>query len=147
MAISRRKFLKAGTLVALSVGLPLEAAAEVLNPPHSLSGSIDALVNPVNGVSHLDMQAFSRCLRTNFSLSHANARSVTVKLVEVHDWLQNAATKTGRECFSLMFRGTDLARLQQNTYRVEHDSLGKFEMLLVPIGGKRVHYEAVFNRL
>lgn len=140
MAISRRKFLKGGTLVAICAGIPLTTAAEALNAPHSK-------LNSVNRFSHLDMNAFSRCLRTDFSLSHANATSTKVKLIEVHDWRPSSATKTGRECFSLIFRGSGFSQLKQNTYTVEHGSLGKFEMLLVPIGKNRGYYEAVFNRL
>jgi hypothetical protein len=147
MAISRRRFLKAGTLVALSAAVPLKAAAEVLDHPPSLSGLAGPTLNTVDAVSNLDMQAFSRHLRTDFLLSHARAGRAKVKLIEVHDWRSNATTKTGRECFSLIFRGSESAGLRQNTYAVEHDALGKFEMLLVPIGNKQGHYEAVFNRL
>lgn len=147
MAISRRKFLKAGTLIGLSAAVPLKAAAEVLDHPASLSGFAGPTLNSVDAVSNLDMQAFSRHLRTDFSLNHARAGRAKVKLIEVHDWRPKGTNKTGRECFSLIFRGSESAGLRQNTYSVEHDALGKFEMLLVPIGNKQGYYEAVFNRL
>lgn len=147
MAISRRKFLKAGTLVALSAAVPLKAAAEVLEHPPSLSGFDGRTLTTVDAGSKLDMLTFSGCLRTDFWLSHARAGRAKVKLVEVHDWRSNATTRTDRECFSLIFRGSESAGLRQDTYAVEHDALGKFEMLVVPIGNKQGHYEAVFNRL
>jgi hypothetical protein len=53
----------------------------------------------------------------------------------------------GRECFVLRFRGTET--LQQNTYTIEHEVLGRFELFLVPAGRnkKSVYYQAVINRL
>jgi len=53
-----------------------------------------------------------------------------------------------KECFSLIFKGSPATSLRQNSYRVEHDSLGKFRMLVVPVGNSKQNlYEAVFNRL
>jgi hypothetical protein len=47
----------------------------------------------------------------------------------------------------LKFRGAET--LRQNTYRIEHEVLGRFELFLVPAGKnkKGVYYQAVINRL
>jgi hypothetical protein len=147
MAISRRKFIKAGGIVALSAAVPLEAAAKVLDSSPRQRDLGNPTRHGLDAVSSLDMQAFSRQLQTSFLLSHPSAGVASVKLVKVHEWRPNTAPKNGRECFSLMFRGSESVGLRQNTYTVEHDALGKFEMLLVPIGNKQGYYEALFNRL
>ena len=49
--------------------------------------------------------------------------------------------------FSLVFVGPARFVLPQQTYRVEHDSLGELDLFLVPIGpnGGGMRYEAVFT--
>ena len=52
-------------------------------------------------------------------------------------------------CFSLIFRATADAPLDQRTYRVEHDLLGDFPLFLVPLGpcdDGRLELEAIVNR-
>ena len=53
------------------------------------------------------------------------------------------------ECFSLLFRGPRNRLLAQDTYRVAHDSVGEFELLIVPLlpDHDALYYEALFNRL
>lgn len=149
MSFSRRKFLRAGTLVAISAGIPLKnviagtrgAAESTLD--HS---SLDKRLS-------LNRESFARHLNTNFSFRHRDIASATLELVEVNDLTPEAgkpsARATGKECFSAVFVGSRKTPLRQETYRVTHGSLGKFEMFLVPVGMSRkgMYYEAVFNRL
>jgi hypothetical protein len=69
-----------------------------------------------------------------------------VKLVDVTGLRPH--TRNG-EAFSLMFRGEASQSLSQNTYIMEHERLGKFSFLLVPMRESKdgQHYEAVINRL
>jgi hypothetical protein len=148
MAVNRRQFIKTGTLVAVAAGLPLRAAAET--PNHSnLSANVAAPpLSPLHGASaHFDMATFARQLNTTFRLSHSTGKTAVVKLVEVKDWRNDETRKTGRECFSLVFSGS--ASLKQNTYVVDHRSLGSFSLLVVPSGenSQGRYYEALFNRL
>jgi hypothetical protein len=55
--------------------------------------------------------------------------------------------RNDRTPFSLVFRGPLQPLLAQRIYRVEHDSMGTFELFLVPIGpdGVGMCYEAVFT--
>jgi hypothetical protein len=76
-----------------------------------------------------------------------------LELVEVKD-LRTAAVKqsaamNGRECFSTVFKGSTQTPLKQDTYVFEHQSLGRFQILLVPVGQSKqgLSYEAIFNRL
>lgn len=149
MSLSRRKFLRAGTLVAISAAFPLRTlAAETLNPTGS---RLPANGDP-NSLMYLDREAFSRQLNTKFSFSHGHAEAVPVKLVEVNDLTPTMARRsagTGKECFAAVFVGSTNAPLRQETYTVTHESLGQFAMLVVPVARKKegVYYEAVFNRL
>jgi hypothetical protein len=147
MSISRRFFLKTGSLVAVAAGFPLKALAgestQPVAPANSvLSGKIAA------EAARLNSAAFKSCLNTQFRISRPNTDAVILKLVEVSHW-QEPSRGTDRECFSALFSATLRAPLGQDTYDVEHPSLGKFQMLLVPIGVKQrgLRYEAVFNRL
>jgi hypothetical protein len=148
MAINRRHFIRTGALVAVSAGIPLKAVAETLNYPNSNANKVTAPLSPLhNASSHFDMATFAHQLNTNFRLSHPTGSKGVVKLIEVKDWRNNETKKTGRECFSLVFSGP--ASLRQNTYSVDHTSLGSFSMLVVPSGESKEghYYEALFNRL
>ena len=148
MAFTRRKFLQTGAVVTLGAGLPMKALADTLSPSisHSNTSRSNALL--AGAGSHFDMQTFSRQLNTYFRFSHATVRNERLKLVEITDWRTEPIEKTGRECFSLIFSGAESSSLAQNTYTVQHSSLGTFSMLLVPKGTAdgTGYYEAVFNR-
>ena len=154
MSISRRKFLGTGSLVALTAGMPLKALAEtVVGEPNSKSNSL-----PASGLSveaaRLNSEAFTRCLNTQFRVHKRNAGAAILKLIEVNHWQSGpsksrAETTSERECFSVMFLGPRHAQLGQDTYDVEHELLGNFQLLIVPMkeSKKGLLYEAVFNRL
>ena len=146
MATSRRKFIKAGTLGALFAGIPLKAAArEIFESPATFTST------DLN--RGLDMRAFAQHLNSEFRIHHANSKVTSVKLIEVNDLRSPSATNTqgvdSKECFSTVFLGSNRPSLPQSTYTVEHRSLGKFSVLLVPVGQSKTeqHYEAIFNRL
>ena len=131
MSITRRKFLKAGTLVALSAAIPLKAAGQQIpkgNDGNPIDQSKDIAADPL---SHYTRSAFSSYLNSIFRL-YAGYSFVDVALVEVKDLMPaGTVAKDGAECFSLLFRGGNTA-LPQNTYRIEHPSLGTFQLFLVP---------------
>ena len=58
-----------------------------------------------------------------------------------------AASPSGREPFSIVFRGPAEPVLPQRIYRFEHDALGAFDLFIVPIGPDEagMQYEAVFG--
>jgi hypothetical protein len=145
MAISRRKFVKAATLLTLSVGAPVKAVEVLSHNPRSRSQEIP----DGESTTYLDMQSFSRCIGSSFTLRDTPSKTTALKLVEIHDWRSNSAFDTGRECFSLIFLASDTTRLPQNTYATEHSSLGRFSLFVVPIRSFKSgrYYEAVFNRL
>jgi hypothetical protein len=149
MSLSRRKFLRTGTLVALSAGFPLKTlVASTISQSSSFLPADDQL----KAGSYLNRESFSRHLNTKFSfarLAHPGRQGVSVKLIEINDLTPKAMATSGKECFAAVFIGPRNAPLRQDTYAVTHESLGKFEMLVVPIAShpEGVYYEAIFNRL
>lgn len=150
MSLSRRKFLRAGTMVALTAGIPLKTiVAETLSHPESLLPTIDHR----KAGWHLNREAFARNVNTKFSFSLGRGETVGVKLTQVIDMTPEAAkpaaAATGRECFAAVFVGSNNEPFPQETYLVTHPKLGRFSMLVVPMGrdNEGFYYEAVFNRL
>ena len=136
MSSSRRDFLKRGTFVALAAGVPL-----------ALTGKASGM--GTSKVAGLSMASFKSQLGTSFSINH-QASKVKIKLVEVTNFASRKQTAAGKEGFSLLFRGPQEETLKQDTYLIEHDELGMFSFLIVPVGTKDTsapHYEAVINRL
>ena len=145
MSLSRRKFLRAGTLVAVSAAFPLKTlVAATGERPNSLLSNRSRL----GANSNLNQETFSRYLNTKFTFHHKNVEAVSLKLVEVYDLTSKTVTHSAKQCFGVVFSGPRNA-LRQETYTVEHESLGKFDMLVVPIASRKegFYYEAIFNRL
>ena len=73
--------------------------------------------------------------------------ALELELVEVKGYLSKANEQTGMERFSVFFQGPGDLQLPQNTYRLEHEQMGAFDIFLVPITGDQqgFRYEAVFN--
>ena len=137
MKSSRREFLKRGTLVALAAGVPLGVADAV-------SGK-----STTTAAAGLNMQAFKSQTGTSFFINQ-EASKVKVTLVNVTNLASRKQTAAGKEGFSLLFRGSKETSLKQNTYLIEHDELGMFSFLVVPVRTRDTHapyYEAVINRL
>jgi hypothetical protein len=151
MSISRRKFIGTGSLVVLAAGLPLRALAR--NADETSSKSVAGLAGADVETARLNSEAFTRCLNTQFRFHRRGGPSAVLKSFAVNHWEPAASrsrTRAARgECFSVMFLSPDSTRLAQDSYAVEHESLGKFQMLIVPMGesNQGLYYEAVFNRL
>jgi len=138
MGTSRRDFIKRGSLVALIAGVPVSlaertAASEIAEP---------------SGAFALNKAAFLAQLNSTFLINEGVSK-VAVRLVEVVD-LPRRGASVRKEAFSLLFRGDKAIALKQNTYLIEHEKLGLFSFLMVPIMSKDKsahHYEAIINRL
>jgi hypothetical protein len=159
MVISRRKFLQAGTVVALAAGFPLKsaltasgqrasAASSSSSPAKGVVGA--AIEAPARPLVFLSKATFAPYLNTAFVIQAKRMKAVEVKLVQVNDAGPVPDRQVpGKECFALVFSGQQ--RLSQDVYSFKHPALGKFDLLLVPVGkvkkGKGLFYEAVINRL
>ena len=140
MSNSRREFLKRGTWMALAAGVPLAFSEHVLGRGAAPSSA---------GSGLMDRAAFEKQLHTQFLLNHEAAK-VPVTLVDVTNLASRKQTVAGKEAFSLIFRGPKETTLRQNTYLIEHEKLGMFSFLIVPVetrNKRAAHYEAIINRL
>ena len=138
MSSSRREFLKRGTFVALTAGVPL-----------ALTEIASGMGTSTSKAAGLSMAAFKSQLGSSFVISHETSK-VKIKLVDVTNFASREQNAVGKEGFSLLFRGPQEATLKQDTYVIEHEKLGVFSFLIVPVGTKdtrAAHYEAVINRL
>jgi hypothetical protein len=150
MSISRRKFLQAGTIVAISAGIPIKAFASA-----SSSGNSKFFPGLASSAlpSSMDSELFSRYLNTQFTLRRGKTEA-KFTLVEVRHWTSLGSKKSpdGKECFSLIFDKAGYDRLPQDTYTATHSALGEFPLFLgplgkVPVGKQQKKYEALFNRM
>jgi hypothetical protein len=94
---------------------------------------------------HLTKGMLEQKLNTKFWLLDENAESHPMDLIEISD----GHSTPRQEQFSLRFRGDRNKVFPQRIYPVKHDSIGDFELFLVPIGrdDTGTFYEAVFNRM
>ena len=94
---------------------------------------------------------FSEHLNTIFRVNIADPSAAAAPVViEIELTEVSPGRQTPRqEQFSLLFRGPADAFFEQGNYQIEHEKLGAFELLLVPVARDDAgfYYEAVFNRL
>jgi hypothetical protein len=159
MVMSRRKFLQAGSVVALVAGFPLKAAftatgqqTSAAEPPSSSNKEVAGAATKAktNSLTFMTKATFDPLLNTAFVIQSRRTRPVEVTLVQVNSTGPTPDQHVaGKECFALVFRGQQ--RLPQDVYSIQHPALGKFDLLIVPVGkdkkGKNLFYEAVINRL
>jgi hypothetical protein len=155
MFVSRRDFLKAGALVALAGGIPLHAAAIVNGQQTGAPQS-----RPTSGGNQLPAEIYSdplfyyhksdfaASLNTKFRILTRGFRGIVLTLAEVKDVGPVPDQQSpDKECFSLLFRSANA--LRQNTYKLTHDTLGTFDLFLVPLPKDRLgrRFVATINRL
>src|ERR1043165_6341402 len=91
----------------------------------------------------LTEQEFSKHVNSTFRIKET---TLDLQLVEVKPYFAKENEQAGMERFSVYFDGP-AEYLPQRVYSLEHESMGAFELFLVPIAGdgKSFRYEAVFN--
>jgi len=94
---------------------------------------------------HLTKSMFEENVNTKFWLLGDDSETYAMDLIE----LTNGYSTPRQEQFSLRFRGDRNKVFPQRIYPMKHDSIGDFDLFLVPIGrdDSGTFYEAVFNRL
>jgi hypothetical protein len=162
MTVPRRGFLKAGAVTVLASSLPLSIRSLAFAKPPSGPDSL----------RYLNLADFASSLDSWFTVDNADTRSIDrIRLVKVVD-LRSEANRIdgaldGKECFLLVFSGAEgrsgyrfpdrraaerpsgAALLPEDTFRLRHDRLGEFPLLLSPSGrdANGPRYSAVINRL
>ena len=98
----------------------------------------------------MNLAHFESLLNSRFVLHVDDQRQVDLALFSVQAlpaYPGRAGQVSRQQPFSLLFRGPREFILPQKIHSMEHESLGKFEMFLVPIGPDEIgqRYEAIFN--
>ena len=102
-----------------------------------------ALLDPLRSATYAGL------LGERFRVRLGASNAVDVELASVTDLSSRSSFEGSGECFSILFRGPQDQPFQQNTYTLQHDQIGVFDLFLVPIGPDATPptYEAVVNRL
>lgn len=164
MAISRRQFIRASSIFAVSAGIALgttnfaaaqqKGSASVRKkkggvPPNPTEVPLASQTTPLY---HMSKTTFSQYLNTTFLVDPGYTFPIETTLVEVRDTRPPADKQKnmpGKECFVLAFKITGERTLKQGTYQIRHDALGNFELFVVPMTTKEggLFFEATVNRL
>lgn len=152
MVVSRRGFMKQGSLLVVAAAASFSSAERVLGldkDAEHLRATQDSLPKPGKPAPlSLTKATFAPYVNTVFRIYPDTSKTLRTTLLSVGD-IGPVPDKnvSGRECFVLKFRGSE--PLAQNTYWIEHDALGRFELFLVPTGKSKKgrYYHAVINRL
>ncbi len=95
--------------------------------------------------AELTEKEFSKHVNTKFRV--AGEQPIELELTDVKGYLGKSNEQTGMERFSAFFRGPADRPLMQQTYSIEHEQMGTFDLFLVPLSRDEsgFRYEAVFN--
>ena len=95
----------------------------------------------------LTEKEFSKHVNTTFRAQLDGGLQAELKLDEVKGYPGHPGDQQGMERFSIYFKGPTEPHLPQQSYTLQHDLMGEFEIFIVPLSrndqGSR--YEAVFN--
>ncbi len=98
----------------------------------------------LDNLTHHD---FAKHLDSTFTVAIGGKKTQKWKLVAAGDVRSDSGTAR-RQAFSLLFAGTGGSPVPQGVYKLKHAKMKNMEILVCPVaaeGGKKMHYEAVFN--
>lgn len=154
MALSRRRFLRAGTMVSLSAVIPLKGVVSVLAQETGANPEVLFQI-PAESIpdDRLTEEAFSRHVYSKFRVYTSLLTAIELDLIDVKRGDTPSAKQAPRpakllDSFSVIFRGPRNAALESKTYRITHDQMGTFDLFISPINDRKKErlYQAVFNR-
>ena len=156
--LSRRNFLRSGTLTALSVGLAASAGRKVLGQIQKQNPALDFPLPDSASADTLfsyTRSAFENAIGTTFTSPDARARAVNLTLVSVKGFQINPktimATKKSRptDCFALSFSSQRSLPELPSVYSLSHPVLGKFDLFMThrKTASGTIFYDAVINHL
>lgn len=143
MKFTRRKFIESSVTGALAATVGHAVAGPALGWD---SGLFQKGPHPLG---YLKREHFEPFINTSVRVWNEEGSRAVVWLREAADLKNQVNTGRGYagESFRLSFDSARRTDLAQGTYHFEHESLGRFSLFLVPIGGSGVHYEAIINRV
>ena len=154
MPVTRRSFLRAGALTALSAGFLMNPVGLALAQTSDQSKEDfrvpqEAKIDPT---FYYKKATFDPYLNTTFR-ARARGEVIELLLVKITDTsapARNGLTDKARpsESFSLLFRASAELSGLTTIHTLDHDALGKFDLFLVRANGpeeREIYYEAVIN--
>jgi hypothetical protein len=155
MSITRRNFLREGTLVGLSTVATLSLANLTFGQltEAKKSGLTAVPLEAYNTtLDKLSRDMFASVVYSTFIINHPTAGRIETYLKSVEDFtppIFKQVAKKGVECFNLVFACQSSVEFTQGTYTIEHEKFGRFELFIVPGTRQRYgrDYGAVINRL
>jgi len=146
--MTRRRFVRAGAAAIVLAGVPIPRLNPFLG---AVAGAAPARAGGAAGAAGADVFSsasnFTPLVNTVFHVRSSTGSTAELRLTRVDQLpaiVTRARTTTPGVSFSLTFDGG--RRMSQNSYTVQHASLGTFSMFLVPAGSGTAS-TAVVNRL
>ncbi|HLG15593.1 MAG TPA: hypothetical protein VJH03_13995 [Blastocatellia bacterium] len=164
MQLSRRFFVRAAGMSGLAAIVPavLNSAAFGQNstkpgaktPPPPAPKPPASPSAPADPFATLSSSVFYQQIGSNFIFRRSTSSTfIDMKLIAV-ETLRPTEGAGGnaplKECFALVFEGPARSRYRQSTFNVEHGTLGKFQIFVVPTGAMSRWgwtYVATINRI
>jgi len=141
-SLSRAALLKLGAATAVIAGAGTAGRASAGKAPAEQAGT-KATIHPVPGPTYLRFATYPPLVGSTFVLRGPGPDALIVELESV------TPLPSDGESFSLRFRGSARPSVASRIYRIEHATLGRFELFLSPVGpgAKSLRLEAVINRI
>ncbi|HEV7474901.1 MAG TPA: hypothetical protein VGN90_12690 [Pyrinomonadaceae bacterium] len=156
MAISRRFFLKSGSLTVLAAGVALSTNARVFGQSRSTNPGRQIPISAQQQPTFMFTRAtFEPYVGSIFQAPNARGQMVSLTLLSAtinkpasHTKLSTAPARD-TDSFSLMFRAASPLPEFTSIHQISHPALGEFGLFLTPHpqAGGAMLYEAVFNHL
>ena len=157
MAISRRFFLKSGTLTALAAGVVLRPNLLAVAQKRSQSTSLGYQI-PIKAQQQptfmFTRATFDPYVGGIFQAPDARGKLISLTLLSATSNKPSANTKISTaktretDSFSLMFKAARALPPFTSIHQISHPALGKFDLFLTPREKDGAfYYEAVFNHI
>ena len=161
MRLPRRKFLKTSLLSAVSAGLALSAGRVVIaqKQQSQITTSIDPLLDlpvevQIDPVASFKPETFKPYIGGIFTVPNAGGEKIELKLLNVVPFKptnlhRSAKSVVKTESFGLTFQGAAELSPFTSIYKINHPSLGDFQLFLTNHKTDRgeLLYYAVINHL
>lgn len=158
MSVSRRKFIKSGTITTLSAGAIFKVAESAfgqrIKPDRPISKFEVPYEARQNPILYYNCVTFEPYVGGTFIGRDARGRMIELRLLRVSEYRPNPSARitTGgtleTDSFTLTFNASRSLPPFTSIHAIEHPVLGKFDLFLKRSGdSSQLIYEAVINHL
>lgn len=148
MTISRREFIRNAGIAALTASVILPST-NVFGKT-ATNGSFPVPPGTAdNPLTYLKVQHFEVFVNDTFRFQKDGASGVKLQLVEANERSLPNNVKQGLigDSYSLVFQNNSKSAIDHGLFTVTHEQLGRFDLLISPVGLHGNRYEAIVNRI